>query len=108
VGETFRAYVLRFKAEFFKKLTADLVKPADLAPEMYHDWGDDMEYSLKLGRHSCVQSHDIVDTCYQDMVDRRSAMNWGNRDVSEKRVEFVVRAASGKEQIRKLCREFKI
>ena len=35
-------------------------------------------------------------------------MNWGNRDVSEKRVEFVVRAASGKEQIRKLCREFKI
>jgi sulfite reductase beta subunit-like hemoprotein len=53
-GEAFRAYVLRNKVEFFKKLTADLVKPADLAPEMYHDWGDDEAYSLKLGRGECA------------------------------------------------------
>ena len=53
-GETFRAYVMRYRAEFFKQLTADLVKPADLAPEMYRDWGDDIEYSLKLGRGECA------------------------------------------------------
>jgi sulfite reductase beta subunit-like hemoprotein len=53
-GETFRAYVMRNKVEFFKKLTADLVKPADLAPEMYHDWGDNEAYSLKLGRGECA------------------------------------------------------
>ena len=29
-GETFRAYVLRHKVETFRKLTADLVKPANL------------------------------------------------------------------------------
>jgi hypothetical protein len=53
-GETFRAYVMRHKAEFFKKLTADLVKPADLSPEMYMDWGDDTAYSLQLGRGECA------------------------------------------------------
>jgi sulfite reductase beta subunit-like hemoprotein len=53
-GETFRAYVMRNKVEFFKKMTADLVKPADLAPEMYHDWGDNEAYSLKLGRGECA------------------------------------------------------
>jgi sulfite reductase beta subunit-like hemoprotein len=53
-GETFRAYVLRHKVETFKKLTADLVKPANLAPEMFRDWGDDMEYSLQLGRGECA------------------------------------------------------
>ena len=53
-GETFRAYVLRHRVEFFKQLTADLVKPAELAPEMYHDWGDDMAYSLQLGRGECA------------------------------------------------------
>ena len=53
-GETFRQYVLRYRVEFFKQLTADLVKPANLAPEMYHDWGDDMAYSLQLGRGECA------------------------------------------------------
>ncbi|HEY4364116.1 MAG TPA: nitrite/sulfite reductase [Bryobacteraceae bacterium] len=53
-GETFRAYVMKNKAGFFKQLTADLVKPADLAPEMYMDWGDDEAYSLKLGRGECA------------------------------------------------------
>jgi sulfite reductase beta subunit-like hemoprotein len=53
-GETFRAYVLRNKAETFKKLTADLSKPAELYPEMYKDWGDEMEYSLQLGRGECA------------------------------------------------------
>ncbi|HWZ31143.1 MAG TPA: nitrite/sulfite reductase [Bryobacteraceae bacterium] len=53
-GETFRSYVLRHKVETFRKLTADLVKPADLAPEMYLDWGDDVAYSLELGRGECA------------------------------------------------------
>ncbi|HEY6347177.1 MAG TPA: nitrite/sulfite reductase [Bryobacteraceae bacterium] len=52
--ETFRAYVLRHRVEFFKQLTADLVKPPESAPEMYRDWGDDMDYSLKLGRGECA------------------------------------------------------
>jgi sulfite reductase beta subunit-like hemoprotein len=53
-GETFREYVMRHRVEFFKQLTADLVKPAELAPEMYRDWGDDAEYSLQLGRGECA------------------------------------------------------
>jgi sulfite reductase beta subunit-like hemoprotein len=53
-GETFRAYVVRHRVEFFKQLTADLVKPAELAPEMYRDWGDDEAYSLQLGRGECA------------------------------------------------------
>jgi len=53
-GETFRQYVMRHKVETFKKLTADLVKPAELAPEMYRDWGDEVEYSLELGRGECA------------------------------------------------------
>lgn len=53
-GEAFRSYVLRFKVETFRKLTADLVKPLELAPEMYNDWGDDEAYSLQLGRGECA------------------------------------------------------
>src|SRR5262249_31432628 len=52
--ETFREYVLRHKVETFRGMTSDLVKPPDLAPEMYHDWGDEEEYSLKLGRGECA------------------------------------------------------
>ncbi len=40
-GESFRDYVLRHNVETFRSLTADLVKPAELAPEMYRDWGDE-------------------------------------------------------------------
>jgi sulfite reductase beta subunit-like hemoprotein len=53
-GETFRQYVLRHKVETFRKLTADLVKPPEQAPEMYRDWGDEVEYSLELGRGECA------------------------------------------------------
>ena len=53
-GESFRGYVMRHKVEPFRSMTADLVKPADLAPEMYRDWGDDIDYSLKLGRGECA------------------------------------------------------
>jgi sulfite reductase beta subunit-like hemoprotein len=53
-GESFRAYVMRHKVAFFKELTADLVKPSDVAPEMFHDWGDDVDFSLKLGRGECA------------------------------------------------------
>ena len=52
--ESFRDYVLRHKVETFRGMTNDLVKPPELAPEMYRDWGDDMEYSLKLGRGECA------------------------------------------------------
>jgi len=53
-GETFRAYVMRHKAGFFKELTADLVKPPADNPEMYMDWGDQEAFSLKLGRGECA------------------------------------------------------
>lgn len=53
-GESFRDYVVRHKIETFKKLTADLVKPSELAPEMYRDWGDDTNFSLQLGRGECA------------------------------------------------------
>lgn len=53
-GETFREYVVRHKIETFRAMTADLIKPAVLEPEMFRDWGDDAEYSLKLGRGECA------------------------------------------------------
>ena len=53
-GETFRAYVLRHKVETFRLMTGDLVKPPELEPEMFRDWGDEMEYSLQLGRGECA------------------------------------------------------
>ena len=53
-GEAFSSYVLRFKVETFKKMTADLAKPAELFPEIYQDWGDDAQYSLQLGRGECA------------------------------------------------------
>ena len=33
---------------------------------------------------------------------------WGVKDVSQRRLEFVVRASSGKEQMKALCEEFEI
>jgi hypothetical protein len=45
---------MRHKVAFFKELTADLVKPSEMQPEMYNDWGDDVAFSLKLGRGECA------------------------------------------------------
>jgi sulfite reductase beta subunit-like hemoprotein len=53
-GESFREYVLRHKVETFRLMTNDLAKPVELYPEMYRDWGDEAEYSLKLGRGECA------------------------------------------------------
>jgi len=53
-GETFRQYVMRNKVEFFRQMTSDLAKPAEMFPEIYQDWGDDVSYSLKLGRGECA------------------------------------------------------
>jgi sulfite reductase beta subunit-like hemoprotein len=53
-GESFRNYVLRHKVETFRGMTNDLVKPPELEPEMYRDWGDEVEYSLQLGRGECA------------------------------------------------------
>ena len=53
-GETFRDYVLRHKVETFRLMTNDLAKPAETFPEMYQDWGDDVGYSLQLGRGECA------------------------------------------------------
>ncbi|HXA51103.1 MAG TPA: nitrite/sulfite reductase, partial [Candidatus Acidoferrum sp.] len=53
-GESFRDYVLRYKVETFREMTLDLAKPAELAPEMYQDWGDDQAFSLQLGRGECA------------------------------------------------------
>lgn len=53
-GESFREYVMRHKVEFFRQATNDLAKPAEVAPELYQDWGDDTNFSLKLGRGECA------------------------------------------------------
>jgi sulfite reductase beta subunit-like hemoprotein len=52
--ETFRDYVLRNKVDFFRKMTADLAKPPELFPEIYNDWGDEVAFSLQLGRGECA------------------------------------------------------
>jgi sulfite reductase beta subunit-like hemoprotein len=52
--ESFRAYVSRHKIETFRAMTADLTKPPLDNPEMFRDWGDEIEYSLKLGRGECA------------------------------------------------------
>jgi hypothetical protein len=53
-GESFRQYVLRYKVETFRAMTAEFAKPADLFPEIYQDWGDDEAFSLQLGRGECA------------------------------------------------------
>jgi sulfite reductase beta subunit-like hemoprotein len=53
-GESFREYVMRHKVEFFRETTSDLAKPAEIAPDLYQDWGDDTDFSLKLGRGECA------------------------------------------------------
>ena len=53
-GETFRDYVVRHKVAFFKEMTADLAKPLEVGDDMCTDWGDDVAYSLQLGRGECA------------------------------------------------------
>jgi sulfite reductase beta subunit-like hemoprotein len=53
-GESFRGYVLRQRVETFRELTNDLARPAELEPEVYQDWGDDVAFSLQLGRGECA------------------------------------------------------
>ncbi|MFN3322030.1 MAG: nitrite/sulfite reductase [Bryobacteraceae bacterium] len=53
-NESFRDYVIRHKVETFRQMTADLAKPAELFPELYKDWGDEVDYSLQLGRGECA------------------------------------------------------
>ena len=53
-GERFREFVLREKVETFRDLTREFAKPAELFPEIYQDWGDDVAYSLQLGRGECA------------------------------------------------------
>lgn len=52
--EQFREYVMRFKVETFRALTADLAKPIEIDPDFYMDWGDDEPFSLQLGRAECA------------------------------------------------------
>jgi sulfite reductase beta subunit-like hemoprotein len=53
-SESFRDFILRQRVEFFRELTSDLAKPAELFPEIYKDWGDDVDFSLQLGRGECM------------------------------------------------------
>jgi len=52
--EAFRDYVLRHKVEFFREMLSDLAKPPADDPEMLKDWGDEMNFSLQLGRGECA------------------------------------------------------
>ncbi len=53
-GESFRDYVVRNKVESFRAMVADVAKPADLSPDMFKDWGDEVSFSLQLGRGECA------------------------------------------------------
>ena len=52
--ESFRDYVLRHRIETFRALTNDLARPAELEPEIYCDWGDEVAFSRQLGRGECA------------------------------------------------------
>ena len=52
--ETFRQYVMRYKVETFRQLTAEFARPAEMFPEIYQDWGDEQAFSLQLGRGECA------------------------------------------------------
>jgi sulfite reductase beta subunit-like hemoprotein len=52
-GESFRQYVERHKVETFRALTADLARPTAPGPELYQDWGDNVPFSVDLGRGEC-------------------------------------------------------
>ena len=52
--ERFRDYVLRHKVNLFRQMTNDLAKPAELFPDLYKDWGDEVGYSVQLGRGECA------------------------------------------------------
>jgi sulfite reductase beta subunit-like hemoprotein len=53
-GETFREYVVRHKVEFFRAMVADVAKPVHATEDLLQDWGDDVGYSLQLGRGECA------------------------------------------------------
>lgn len=53
-GETFREYVVRHKMETFKSMVSDLTKPASFEEDWFMDWGDEVAYSLQLGRGECA------------------------------------------------------
>jgi sulfite reductase beta subunit-like hemoprotein len=53
-GDSFRDYVLRHRVETFRQMLADIQKPPADVPEMFRDWGDEVDYSLQLGRGECA------------------------------------------------------
>jgi sulfite reductase (NADPH) hemoprotein beta-component/sulfite reductase (ferredoxin) len=53
-GESFRQYVMRHKVETFREMTNEFAKPAEMFPEIYQDWGDEVAFSLQLGRGECA------------------------------------------------------
>jgi sulfite reductase beta subunit-like hemoprotein len=53
-GERFRDFVVRLRVETFRELTTEFAKPVEMFPEIYQDWGDDIPYSLQLGRGECA------------------------------------------------------
>jgi sulfite reductase beta subunit-like hemoprotein len=53
-GEAFRDYVVRNKVEFFRAMVADIAKPTELSPDLDKDWGDEVSFSLQLGRGECA------------------------------------------------------
>ena len=53
-SETFRDYVLRYKVEFFRELLTEFARPPAGDEEMLKDWGDEVNFSLELGRGECA------------------------------------------------------
>ena len=87
-NETFRAYVLRHKVETFRVMTNDLAKPAELFPEMYQDWGDEVSYSLQLGRGECASYYERLRKVLQGLRQRRRALCPGRRPPSKRQTSI--------------------
>jgi len=52
--EAFRDYVLRRGPAFFEAMAGDLSRRLSLTDEMGRDWGDEVAFSVKLGRAECA------------------------------------------------------
>lgn len=53
-GEAFGDYVRRRGLDHFRRLTRELAVPAAFDAELFRDWGDEVDFSVKLGRGECA------------------------------------------------------
>src|SRR5258705_5231088 len=65
-------------------------------------------YSLRSGHLQCAMPRHPLHLGLEFLAGRLETMSWNEVDVDDQRMQFVLRAASGKESMTVLCREFTI